>query len=202
MTNKRDSNPDKLVAFRNEKGDSYEIPLYKIDSSKLYNDNGSSTKIEAKTYAYNIPREIFAESKLVSTSTTGIITSSGGGSKYEYGYDPETSSVMGYVTIYYSVEPYLSAEVYTLTRVTGGYTLYEAGVQVTSQTLSYGEYGVGTNGFVNTSIIKNPATSSWSYNTGFTDGVIASGTYNLGAVYTLNLKHGTLALHSGDIDLK
>jgi hypothetical protein len=189
---KKDIKPEKKITIKNDKGDNYQIPMYLIDESELFDDYGNLLNIEAATYAFSISSEVFSESELTSTSALNMVANSfGSGNKYKDLYDG-TSSVLGYTTIYYSTTPYPETDVYTLTKVTGGYAILDAGTRVVSQLLAYGEFGIGISGLlVNPSNIKIPTTSSWSYNTNYLEGVLPGGSWNIGSTYTMTLQHGT-----------
>ncbi len=162
------------TSFTSTEGVEYKLPVYEVDISNLVED------ITGK--------EIIAQTSIVDTSEANEDTISplAPGSKYQEKWD-STYSVLAWTTNYYDVK-YSSITEYKLTSVSGGYTISQSGVQITSQALKY-----GCSDIFNTQIgNKSPTSSSWSYNTGFTKYISpANGSYVMGNNVTLNIKRGS-----------
>lgn len=123
--------------------------------------------------------------------TKGFVVTSRNGSKTEDGYD-STTSVRGYVTIYYNTTTIDGLLYYCLTEVTGGYEILDSTVQITSQSVTYGMTGISQqSGSIQKSNTYKPTSSSWSVSTGYTDYVYPTGYGTIGANYTINLKRGS-----------
>ncbi|MFA9377142.1 MAG: hypothetical protein ACERKZ_10375 [Lachnotalea sp.] len=149
--------------------DGLEESTYKIQDAELLNDQGESTGIFATTYA---------------------AVASSSGNKYEDGTD-DTIAVTCYSTIYYSKRTAKGSTEYCLSKVAGGYTKSDGSTTVKSQTLNYGEAGIGSDGNVQLSQSETPTKTSYSYSTGYSKYITTAGTHNIGCTYIIKLKKGS-----------
>lgn len=122
------------------------------------------------------------------TTVSAIAPARAGGSTYKYDYD-STVSVKAYSTIYYSTKVSGGLTYYCLTSASGGYTILDSSVAVTSQSVHCVETGLNTSSFtIDKHSYANPSSNSWSTSTGFSDYIYLTDYGLFGAKYTLNLK--------------
>lgn len=107
------------------------------------------------------------------------------GNKTEQQND-ERKIIQGNITIYYED---VENNCCRLTKVSGGYKyLPSSGPYIiTSQRVSYGMTGVGT-GWVDVQNTRYPTSSSFSYNTNFTDAVNLDSAIGFGASYRIDIR--------------
>ncbi|GEM_PF-5748907 len=208
--NNKNKKADKIAKITDNKGQSYGIPLLNISTDEVY--NGDNKSIMAITYAFDlsekadssavsntlkstfsepIPPSLVATKHNESVIATESTLLNSSGNTYLDKWD-NSLGVLGYCTIYYSISTdSYGVAIYNLTKVTGGYTISDSSISVSSQNLVYGAVGTGPTGMVNNSNTKTPTSSSWSYNTGYSKYIAFAGYYTFGATYTLNLSRTT-----------
>jgi len=146
------------------------MPSYIIQDEELKDNNGDSTGLYVTTFA----------------AETGNKNASGSDS---------TGSVTIRSSIYYNVKTTTAGvKYYVLTKVSGGYSNLNSGVQITSQTVTYRESGPGESGSGSVTYpitTKYPTGSTFSYNTGYTKYVVLGSMTNFGCNYTVTLKRGS-----------
>lgn len=101
-------------------------------------------------------------------------------------YD-STVSVQGYCTIYYYEKDVSGMTYYCFVRTSGGYSIIDSSVRVASQEVIYGQNGILQPRYQEVSE-KYPTSSSWSYDTGYTDYVFLTEWNNLGVTYNMTLQ--------------
>lgn len=175
-----DSTKGKVLEYKNKDG---EKAIVEIDSVDRKIEGVSDGKISiVDTYEY----KMVIEDQDTLNSTSYISTFSSGNkdlSKKDSSY-----SVEGYLKISYDVGTYRNADAYKLTKVSGGYTILDGTVSVSSQSVTYGISGVSNEGVVQMHNTKKPTSSSWSYSTGYTPYLVLVDNYSFGATYNLTLK--------------
>lgn len=158
---------------QNDQGESFEIPMYEFN--EVVCSTGNETVV-ANTYVYDLP-----DPEEVTRATTG---------NTNVNATDASSSIKGRLTIYYTyIYNADGLEFRRLTKVTGGYTIVDNAFSVASQRVEAIQFGVSPSGGTSESCGPfYPSSSSWSYNTGFSDSVSLSFDHQFGAKYLLTVK--------------
>ena len=166
---------DKAI-LTNEYGEEYIVDVYAIETSSVGNT-------KAITYVTSTDENLIQVPNIASRANNNHRE------KWDSSY-----SVKAYITCYFVTKD--KDKLWLLTKVTGGYTISDYSVSVTSQALKYGCSGLTSTNGVGTTQVKDqkPQSSKWSYNTGFTKYVVKNAgllSATIGANNKLSLKRGS-----------